>query len=89
MKVVLLTTVKYGSGKYLHVGDTYNLSSGIPADVKKVLMNIKDNPALVRVIGMVSEPAEPSVEESTPSMDAEFTVETMVPEETAPLSRRA
>lgn len=86
MKAILLTTVKYGSGKYLYVGESYDLDGPLPADVKKVLTSIKDDHTLVRLVGM---PPEPSVTEPAPSDEVEpSTTEPSHTEDTVQLSRR-
>lgn len=63
MKVTMLTTVKYGSGKYLHVGEVYDLDTPMPEDMKKALMSVKDSPAITRVVGMSAQPVLPDTEE--------------------------
>lgn len=58
MKVEIRKTIKYGSGKYLYVGEVYDLASDIPDEVRNVIMRaIDDHRNLVRTSGnMVSVP---------------------------------
>lgn len=58
MKVEIRKTIKYGSDKYLYVGEVYDLASDIPDEVRNVIMRaIDDHRNLVRTSGnMVSAP---------------------------------
>lgn len=52
MKVEIRKTIKYGSGKYLYVGEVYDLTSDIPDEVRNVIMRaIDDHRNLVRTSG--------------------------------------
>lgn len=61
MKVEIRKTIKYGSGKYLYVGEVYDLASDIPDEVRNVIMRaIDDHRNLVRTSGiMIPVPEEP------------------------------
>lgn len=61
MKVEIRKTIKYGSGKYLYVGEVYDLTSDIPDEVRNVIMRaIDDHRNLVRTSGnMIPIPEEP------------------------------
>lgn len=60
MKVEIRKTIKYGSGKYLYVGEVYDLASDIPDEVRNVIMRaIDDHRNLVRTSGnMIPVPEE-------------------------------
>lgn len=65
MKVEIRKTIKYGSGKYLYVGEVYDLTSDIPDEVRNVIMRaIDDHRNLVRTSGNTVSAPETTVDDT-------------------------
>ena len=76
MKVEIRKTIKYGSGKYLYIGEVYDLESDIPDEVRNVIMRaIDDHRNIVRTSGNTVSVPEKTVD------DAVATEPAILPEE--------
>lgn len=65
MKVEILETIKYGSGKYLYVGEVYDLESDIPDEARNVIVRaIDDHRNLVRTSGNTVSVPEKTVDDA-------------------------